>query len=81
MENLQRVKKLVEAKKLKNQFVCIAVGERVAEIRIDGGRVRVSGDQLLIVECLKLLNGTIDNKISKLNANLYLNREEKRGDK
>jgi len=77
VDNLQRVKKLVEAKRLKNQFVCIAVGGRVAEINLKDGRVSVSGDQLLIVECLKELNGTIDNKISKLNANLYLNRQER----
>ena len=77
MDNLQRVKKLVEAKRLKNQFICIATGERVAEIGVDDGRVRVSGDDLLVVECLKELNRTIDNKISKLNANLYLNRQER----
>jgi hypothetical protein len=77
MENLERVKKLVEAKHLKNQFVCIAISERVAEINIKDGRVSVSGDDLLVVECLKELNRTIDNKISKLNANLYLNRQER----
>jgi len=50
-----------------------------ASIEVDvNGKIEVLGDDLLAVECHRLMGKYQNHTISKLNGNKYLNNQEKR---
>jgi hypothetical protein len=55
--------------------VKIVTWDNTAAINIEAGDVIVAGDELLAVECLKILMDTKLNRRSKTNAGVWINKQ------
>jgi len=75
-----RIKKIMQAAgQTQPIYTRLKIGTLWASIEVDvNGKIEVLGDDLLAVECHRLMGKYQNHTISKLNGNKYLNNQEKR---